>query len=487
MSELTVIATVDVDKSKAPKDLGVQKLAYTVNPAIVFMGVEFEAQKTLVPLSRDGKKMRICAPVLVPGEIWRNSLGGHTVKFLPEEIELIMLDFMQRYNSQNQYFKHEHKDPNGVGSYILESWLVEDPETDKANTVYNLGLPKGSWVIITQFTDEAEFNKVVQSGATGLSIEGWLGHKMAMSMEQNYADVILINEEGKALLLKRSEADTFEPGKLGFPGGKIEIGEDPKTAALRELIEETGIELQDLEDLGEIENPDGTKSCYFGALYSGNPILSNEHVAFEWLTAEEIGENVILGDTERFKNLIIKAGKMEEPQKVALPDGTYTSEDGKKFQVKGGVIVTPEQMAEDQKKPEEGEAVEMATEELEDGGTLETEGDLIEGAKTTATDGKHVTKSGKVVTVAGGIVEKIEDKPEPGTVKTDADYFTKEEVLKMISDLKEEFAKGLADAMTQAKGTGESSDGGEGVEMSEELPQHERIASRLEMFREQAQ
>ena len=168
MSELRVKATVDVDKTEAPDNLGVQKFAYTVNPAIIFMGVAFEAEKPIVPLSKDGKKMRICAPVLVPGEIFRKSLGGHTVVFEKEEIELMYVDFMQRYDSKKDYFKHEHTDKKGVGSYILETWLIEEAKTDKANTIYNLDLPVGSWVMVTQFTNEEEFNKVVESGATGI-------------------------------------------------------------------------------------------------------------------------------------------------------------------------------------------------------------------------------------------------------------------------------------------------------------------------------
>lgn len=53
------------------------------------------------------------------------------------------------------------------------------------------------------------------------------------------ADVILLSQEGKVLVMKRNTQpykDTWV-----FPGGFIDEGEDPKTAALRELEEETGI------------------------------------------------------------------------------------------------------------------------------------------------------------------------------------------------------------------------------------------------------
>ena len=445
MSEMRVIATVDVDKEKAPNDLGVRKLAYTENPAIIYMGVAFEAEKPVVPLSTDGKKMRICAPVLVPGEIFRKSLGGHTVVFTANEIELMALDFMQRYNSQESYFKHEHTDKTGVGSYILETWIIENAETDKANTVYNLDLPVGSWVIITQFTDEAEFKKVVDSGATGISIEGWLGHKMELSEEQDYADVILI-KDGKALFLKRNENDDFEAGKLGFAGGKIEPNEDPKQAAIRELAEETGIIVDDVKEIEVIENEDGTKSHYFVAKTTENPILSDEHSAFEWLNADEIGENVIKSQTERFKNLTNKAQNMaEDSTKIGLPDGEYTDKDGNTFKVVNGAIVAPEKM-EDQ--PKDGE--EKPADEKTDGEKTEME-------------------------------EQPAPAPKEGEMQPTADYFTKDEVNEMISSLKEEFAKVVADMKTELQGTGKSDDGGEEVEMSAEA----RTFNRLEALREQ--
>jgi 8-oxo-dGTP diphosphatase len=46
---------------------------------------------------------------------------------------------------------------------------------------------------------------------------------------------------GKILLLKRLETKKFLPGYYDLPGGKVEEGEDPNTAILRELKEETGL------------------------------------------------------------------------------------------------------------------------------------------------------------------------------------------------------------------------------------------------------
>lgn len=52
----------------------------------------------------------------------------------------------------------------------------------------------------------------------------------------------LIISEGKVLLVEKSKGP-FQ-GKWDLPGGVIEFGEFPETALLREVIEETGLEVE---------------------------------------------------------------------------------------------------------------------------------------------------------------------------------------------------------------------------------------------------
>ena len=51
----------------------------------------------------------------------------------------------------------------------------------------------------------------------------------------------IVQSAGKVLLLKRLDTKKFLPGHYDFPGGKIEPGEDPNAAILREVKEETGL------------------------------------------------------------------------------------------------------------------------------------------------------------------------------------------------------------------------------------------------------
>lgn len=58
---------------------------------------------------------------------------------------------------------------------------------------------------------------------------------------------VIVYKEDKILLGKRKNA--HGEGKWGFPGGHLEFQEDPHDCAVREVKEETGVEISDVEFL----------------------------------------------------------------------------------------------------------------------------------------------------------------------------------------------------------------------------------------------
>ncbi len=56
---------------------------------------------------------------------------------------------------------------------------------------------------------------------------------------------VIVNHNGEILLAKRNQPQTPQiHGKWEFPGGGIDFGEMPEEALLREVTEETGLEVE---------------------------------------------------------------------------------------------------------------------------------------------------------------------------------------------------------------------------------------------------
>lgn len=76
-----------------------------------------------------------------------------------------------------------------------------------------------------------------------------------------------------------------------FPGGKMEPGETPQQALVREIREEldTEIEVGSLVDTVEYDYPNFhlTMHCFLCTIRSGELVLK-EHEAAKWLTREEL-------------------------------------------------------------------------------------------------------------------------------------------------------------------------------------------------------
>ena len=72
------------------------------------------------------------------------------------------------------------------------------------------------------------------------------------------ASVIVLRDEPlEVLLLRRNDNSSFVPGAWVFPGGAIEQGETPETAAIREAFEEAGLRLNGLVATSRWVTPQG--------------------------------------------------------------------------------------------------------------------------------------------------------------------------------------------------------------------------------------
>ena len=135
--------------------------------------------------------------------------------------------------------------------------------------------------------------------------------KEPSSTKQNYADLILFNKEGQFLIVLRSRTDDFEPGKWALPGGKIEKDEESIDAAIRELKEETGIEIDSTNLYLDTLKEDKKSKIYYHKCYnafdnSKQVLEADELLNYAWIKPSQIDDYDFLLDLgETLKTILI--------------------------------------------------------------------------------------------------------------------------------------------------------------------------------------
>lgn len=110
--------------------------------------------------------------------------------------------------------------------------------------------------------------------------------------------VIILNERNQILLLNH----VLRPATgWGIPGGFLNAGEQPVAAARREIAEETGLELTDLQ-LVTAHTNGGHVEFIFVARTTGTPrVESREIIGWQWFALDEIP-----GEISRKERALIK-------------------------------------------------------------------------------------------------------------------------------------------------------------------------------------
>jgi 8-oxo-dGTP pyrophosphatase MutT (NUDIX family) len=259
--------------------------------------------------------------------------------------------------------------------------------------------------------EQYEELKKKHGGKDGL-IE-WINKELAGKLKESeqeetpkkeYADVILMNENDQVLFLERSDDTDIEPNTLGLAGGKVEEGETPEEAAKRELLEETGMDVEELELVRVIENEDGSVSHYFKADAPEvvDLSLSEEHTNHVWMGVDEIKEsdNIIFGNNDRFVSLIEEdttGGEDEDTEILEIVEGVeefeelknlYEEEEGEEA-VDAYVADAIMEMSEDETEP----IMEKLRESLS--GNPKRFMNIKKRLKESASIGKYKTNYGK--------------------------------------------------------------------------------------------
>lgn len=113
------------------------------------------------------------------------------------------------------------------------------------------------------------------------------------------AAVLIVDEQNRLLLMKRSDSDCWGP-----LGGVVEPGEVVEEAAKRETLEETGLHVRSMDLFGVFSGPElyykypngdevyNVTIVYLSHDISGEIRLNGEHTEWRWFTTDEIPEDI---------------------------------------------------------------------------------------------------------------------------------------------------------------------------------------------------
>jgi 8-oxo-dGTP diphosphatase len=103
----------------------------------------------------------------------------------------------------------------------------------------------------------------------------------------------LIFKDNKLLMLKRKLGSSFAGGTWDIPGGKMEFGEQPENALVREVYEETSLKIEILDILSISSGVNKVKrNQYITIVYicnyvSGSVSINSENIDYEWVDADK--------------------------------------------------------------------------------------------------------------------------------------------------------------------------------------------------------
>lgn len=123
---------------------------------------------------------------------------------------------------------------------------------------------------------------------------------------------VIETSSGQILVMWRSEENDFSGGVWEYPMGRLEQGEDCATGLLREVHEETGLDVEIVKVIDVAHLHRGEKvpeneviGVLFGCKYLGEKevVISSEHTKYEWVDVSEAIERMPI---EQMKEVIKK-------------------------------------------------------------------------------------------------------------------------------------------------------------------------------------
>lgn len=222
-------------------EIGVFNIALVSSPANMTEMIHFSKDEKVQWKMASEEKRILVAPVLIPDQkVYRNNIQGQSGYVFASALTI---EKLQQNFSKQQYGNTsnlEHQIPiNGV--YVSETWLIENPDNDKANAL-GFKLPKGTWMVAMKVDNQDVWDNYVKTNeVTGFSMEAILSAKKITNKEKEIKMSEEINEIEQVEEVQT--VDAIIDNAIEEVTNEIEVVEEaelsvPRLSAVVELAQE---------------------------------------------------------------------------------------------------------------------------------------------------------------------------------------------------------------------------------------------------------
>lgn len=216
-------------------------------PAVESSFIALSAQKQPMnfKIQSEEKRMLFGVALRADFDIYR-SYGEEEfyINFDKDAVRRLMTKFMK--NHYQQSFTTDHMD-FAQGLTVVESWIVEDVENDKANAIGLENFSEGSWIIGVKVDDDEMWQSVKEGKWSGFSVEAFVDLK-------EIAKEINNNKHIKSEMAKKEvKMDEILENIKSIISDAIGEAEGEDSTVQEEVVQEAAEEVVEAVDAAEEE------------------------------------------------------------------------------------------------------------------------------------------------------------------------------------------------------------------------------------------
>lgn len=182
-----IVELIIEDDSEA---LAIDAISLVSAPAIeenfVFMN---KRKKNLTFAKVEEHKRELISPALIPDKsIYRynpNTQEEYYVFFSKSTVKKAAYLYLQHNNHHKATYEHQDR---VAGVLTVESWIIEDPKTDKSRLYGYKNLPVGTWMVKMKVNNDKLWKEILDGSLRGLSIEGYFTDRMSKMSQRQPTD-----------------------------------------------------------------------------------------------------------------------------------------------------------------------------------------------------------------------------------------------------------------------------------------------------------